>query len=163
MIILTKKNIYIYSSRPSPRKNKNIKKGGSEASKKNESKSSSTDSSSSSVDGLSHQEETDVNDGSSKVGMVSHAIVTAEQAVVHALRDEVDVLFNDKDHMNIPSSQEQAQTVSSSSSLSSIISIGRSRRSIKKSNEHSDVDHSPHVSRSRNQFGWGLHQSSGVF
>ena len=68
---------------------------------------------------------------------IINAVEIAEKAVVHALRDEVDVLFNDHDHHDV-------RTVSMS---------GNSKKYIKEVHTVNRND--------RNQFGWGLDQSIG--
>lgn len=73
---------------------------------------------------------------------ILHAVVNVEQAVVHAVRDEVDLLFNDSDH----------RTVSMVSNTSRSRNK-RNSRSRKTAINTKDSD--------RNRFGWGLDQSSG--
>ena len=68
---------------------------------------------------------------------IIHAVEIAEKAVVHALRDEVDVLFNDHDHQSV-------RTVSMS---------GNNKKNLKEIHTSNRND--------RNQFGWGLDQSIG--
>lgn len=69
-----------------------------------------------------------------------HAVEAAEKAVVHALRDEVDVLFKDDDHKAI---------LTASNSMS--------RKSIRKTTGRSDMTTAQN--NDRNRFGWGLDQS----
>jgi hypothetical protein len=72
---------------------------------------------------------------------VIHAVEVAEKAVINALRDEVDTLFNDKDHPHV-------QTASLSSP--SVVKNSAGRRS---------KPHAAIATDDRNQFGWGLDQS----
>ena len=75
---------------------------------------------------------------------ILHAVEVAEQAFVHALRDEVDNLFNDSDHREV-------RTVSMPST-----------NCIKESNTKGNEITVPVADKNdRNQFGWGLDQSIG--
>jgi hypothetical protein len=88
-----------------------------------------------------------VEDGdSAKVGSVFHAVEVAEKAVVHALQDEVDNLFDDKNHAEI-------RTVSISSA-----SIAQSSPRGKKQPPRTSKDTR---NNDKNRFGWGLDRSSG--
>jgi len=116
-----------------------------------------------------HDHHEDITSGSSgistNIDLVSSTGGATDATVVHALRDKGDVLFTDQDVPSPPQQQEvQVQTVSSttptssSSSLSSVISIGRTTR---RAGASSSLSNALRKSDDGNEFGWGLHQSSG--
>jgi len=177
-------------ARPSPRKHKNSE-ATSSLPKKNKSKQSadSIAIASSSLPSSGHQEGRDGIDSASNIISHSHShsnskVDMVSHAVLHdALPDEVNILFSknksksnngrddgERDDQRSPLQErcckQEVQTVSSTtssspSSLASVISIGRSRRSIKSPGEFKGMGRGSEAANDRNQFGWGLHQSSG--
>jgi len=84
----------------------------------------------------------------SRTAQVIHAVEAAEEAVIHAIRDEVDILFHDTHHP----CHGSVQHVSSSNLNQS--SEGRfSRRHQTKSNDQKKIMKSSCAS---NTIGWGL-------
>jgi len=91
----------------------------------------------------------------SRAAQVIHA---AEEAFVHALRDEVDTLFNDKDHPHHGAAQVQNVSTSTATSTSADIVkttrfSRRNRRNLKTNNQKEVIQTTGGVS---NRMGWGL-------
>lgn len=68
---------------------------------------------------------------------VLHAVEVAEKTVINAVREEVDILFNDKDHSHVQN----------------IVSNERSKSIGRRSRKRPQVT-------DQNRFGWGLDQTT---
>ena len=76
-------------------------------------------------------------------GQILHAVEAAEKTIVSAVRNEVDILFNDKDHPHVKNVSAICKKDTS-----------RTSRRQQQQQQHQQII----LSSDRNRFGWGLDQ-----